>query len=657
MTITVDPDLSTSIEPLPRGPIIDMNTGQFSQFARNWFEGNRRQNGEILSGINHNRAIIVQLETDYTAADGAVTSAFIAADAVVAADATSARATLSTTLTTAYQAADTALEGTLQADIDTRATIVYVDSVESSLTGSIATQYSTITAEYTAVTDAIAGDVTTNTASISSEASARASADTAIASDVTSLTATVSTNTGNISTNASSISTESSARASGDSANASSITTLEATVAAVGAGSNLCYNSLFSDAPDAGNFANFAPDGWGSLQTNDGTGNYSYGVTGTGVAGAYELPGETSLLIWQNDTEAAGYVYDWRGPTAACEEGDRVLAHVLSGAHRCQVDIILAMLNSSGTEVRYVNGTSNNQEALGGATISSWKKLVAHTDVQSGEVAFRLILRKNQTATGADSFLFVARPMLEIGHATQTSPSPFSPDGAYSVAQVTNIAEAYATDSASTARLVWTVNTSTNSATIEQTAAEGYADGTWNGSAISLTADEITLDGDVIVTGTLTTGKLEANAVSDTAADSTDAAVALSNNTWTNVASATVAVASGADVIISGFCFHVANYSGGASGSSAVTAQVRLRRDSTVLRTQDATTYVYLTGGPGSLTSASRGPTTISDVDLSLSAGTYTYTLQANINLNSVGASSTTRDISNRLLWITQLKR
>ncbi len=60
-------------------------------------------------------------------------------------------------------------------------------------------------------------------------------------------------------------------------------------------------------------------------------------------------------------------------------------------------------------------------------------------------------------------------------------------------AHVQQIAEAYATDSSATARLVWTVNTTTNSATIEQTAAEGYADGTWNGSAINLAADLITL--------------------------------------------------------------------------------------------------------------------------------------------------------------------
>jgi hypothetical protein len=68
---------------------------------------------------------------------------------------------------------------------------------------------------------------------------------------------------------------------------------------------------------------------------------------------------------------------------------------------------------------------------------------------------------------------------------------------------INNLSEAYATDSAGTARLVWTVAVGSNVATLEQTAATGYSDGTWNGSAISLTASEIILDGAVLTTGTV----------------------------------------------------------------------------------------------------------------------------------------------------------
>jgi len=76
---------------------------------------------------------------------------------------------------------------------------------------------------------------------------------------------------------------------------------------------------------------------------------------------------------------------------------------------------------------------------------------------------------------------------------------------ATTLATVTNIAEAYATNNGSTARLVWEVAVGTNVATIVQTAAAGYADGTWNGSAIVLSAAYITLAAEAINFGNDTT--------------------------------------------------------------------------------------------------------------------------------------------------------
>ena len=91
-------------------------------WIRNFFEAKRIQTGEILSGVNRNAENIVQLFTDYTTADGAITSAFIAADAVIAANAESSNAALSTSLTAAYQAADSALVGTANAYTDAQIT-------------------------------------------------------------------------------------------------------------------------------------------------------------------------------------------------------------------------------------------------------------------------------------------------------------------------------------------------------------------------------------------------------------------------------------------------------------------------------------------------------------------------------------------------------
>jgi hypothetical protein len=220
MAITPGDDIETKTgEPLPRGNWLD-RTGNITRAVMNYFNGKDRLAGEIVSGVNRNRQNIVQLETDYQAADGAVSSAYIAADAVVASDASGARATLETTLRAEYQAADSAIEG----------------------------------------------DVATNAAAITTEATARASADSALASDISDLTATVDDNTA-------AISTEATARADGDSAEATARQTLEAYVSNVNA--NLLPNGGFE----------LGEDDWtltSSAIGNDTNGTY---LTGTSVAG------------------------------------------------------------------------------------------------------------------------------------------------------------------------------------------------------------------------------------------------------------------------------------------------------------------------------------------------------------------------------------
>lgn len=71
--------------------------------------------------------------------------------------------------------------------------------------------------------------------------------------------------------------------------------------------------------------------------------------------------------------------------------------------------------------------------------------------------------------------------------------------------QVANIAQAYATNNAATARLLWQVNAGTNVATIIASAANGFSDGTWNGAAIKLAADLLELLAKDINFGTKTT--------------------------------------------------------------------------------------------------------------------------------------------------------
>ena len=137
----IDPE--TNNEPLHGEAAVDQG-GRFLPWFRNWLERKRLQIGEIISGVNRNAANIVQLETDYQAADGAISTAYIAADAVVAANAESANATLSTTLTAAYVAADSAVES--NANLYTDAQILTEQGVRASADSAIASDVTTLTA-------------------------------------------------------------------------------------------------------------------------------------------------------------------------------------------------------------------------------------------------------------------------------------------------------------------------------------------------------------------------------------------------------------------------------------------------------------------------------------------------------------------------------
>jgi hypothetical protein len=173
MTLAASLVPKNGTEPLYQNSLVD-EQGRLQQWARNWFEGKGRQVGEIISGVDRNAQNIVQLEADYQAADGVLSTAYIAADAVVASDAAAARAVITTEI-------EAARDG------------------EASLL-----------AKFTAVETAYAaGDA--------AEASARASLQATLEAADTTLQANIDS--------------EESARVSGDSANSTSIQTVEARLA------------------------------------------------------------------------------------------------------------------------------------------------------------------------------------------------------------------------------------------------------------------------------------------------------------------------------------------------------------------------------------------------------------------------------------------
>lgn len=169
---------------------------------------------------------------------------------------------------------------------------------------------------------------------------------------------------------------------------------------------------------------------------------------------------------------------------------DRMLGEIVSGVNRYRQTIITL---ASETEGEFDTLT---------ASIESVAEVATDNETAIASLTTEIVAARQGETDLSARITEVDTARVDGDSALATSISTLSSTVGNISAEVTNIAEAYATDSTATARLIWTVNTSTNVATIEQTAAEGYDDGTWNGSAITLTADKITLDGDVIITGT-----------------------------------------------------------------------------------------------------------------------------------------------------------
>lgn len=388
---------------------------------------------------------LADIQTAYESAD-ASNAAAIAINASAISTNESAIASLTTEITAARDG-----EASLLAKITT----VETTAVDAD------TAAATAQSEITAARDGEASLL----AKIQSVETAYAGADTAIAGSVTTLAARVTTNEGDISTNAAALTTEASARASGDSANASSITTLQARVS--NAGPVLNPNPFFSYSSTTPG----APFGWfafnaSALQTVD---EVKAGVT-------------------------VGKVLYYLA-AASIDTGPYVTVNVTGGKkHRLRFEsaLVSGTYTTSAIVVAWSTGTGGYTFNLASTSPIDGTASAAPSGRQVWE--FEL-----DAPSGATTCTIYALMHWQGGYGTAASP----PEGyIYELslkqiglveAQVTNIAEAYATDNASTARLVWKVTTATNAATIEQTAAEGYADGTWNGSAISLAANLIRL--------------------------------------------------------------------------------------------------------------------------------------------------------------------
>ncbi len=197
------------------------------------------------------------------------------------------------------------------------------------------------------------------------------------------------------------------------------------------------------------------PDLYFFFASNNNTGsvyqqNATYGgpVLSPLPNGAYPdlqwtLPDFSGWGVHQTNTANSGlpdyfafrYVRDNTGATTAdfaCEDGKYYELSVYSGAHRCNVDVIVVAVDAAGNWVgQGTIGTAgtNAWEKQGGTTLNAWKRIVSRVYVPPGAGATRLIcyVRKWGTIAGqSDSWMFLCYPMLAECSPNATSITPWS---------------------------------------------------------------------------------------------------------------------------------------------------------------------------------------------------------------------------------------
>lgn len=559
----------------------NMATGVDGTFLIDW---------ESVEGLSQQLA---NLEAGYEADDSAITSAYLAADAIVASDAESARAALSTTLTTSYTAADVVLEGNLQADIDTRATIVQLTATESSLNGSIAAVSSELTTETSARTAADS----LNTAAIGVNASDIAANLAAIGVNTVDITnratntrvdGVETTLTGAIATTNSNLSAETVLRASGDTTNA---------------------NAISVNAGDIGTNAT-------GIATNLAT----LGVHTIDIANRATL----SQLALAETTAA--------NATATVQTNlDAESALRLSGDAGLQLDI-----NTRATNTR-VDTVETDAAAATAASESTLRAEYQSADTSGlasantyadAEVATEAAARAAGDSAQASNLAATNVRVGDVEATASTLTEAFIDSNGNAVAGIRLVAAADGSDPA----------------VIELTSADGA-------SRVRLGGDT-EIDGDLVVNGTITTEGLAIGAVTNSPTPfEDDAATSMTVATWTDAATLDfesvgigVELRGSAEVTGSGF--------GGGPG----TFSWRILRDATVIKgpfdIQAAEVTEDLGGGIFRYTKTARFVADTNDIP---SSGTYTYKLQ--VNLTGNGGTSPTQSVSQRYLSGREFKR
>lgn len=112
------------------------------------------------------------------------------------------------------------------------------------------------------------------------------------------------------------------------------------------------------------------------------------------------------------------------------EEGKDYEFSVYTGAHRCNVGVLIEYFNSAGTSIATSFGDTNKAELAGGKSIVNFKRIGGISRAPSGACAARIHCAKYDTYAGqGDSYGFFMKPMVAEASANQTRLSPYKESG------------------------------------------------------------------------------------------------------------------------------------------------------------------------------------------------------------------------------------
>ena len=269
-------------------------------------------------------------------------------------------------------------------------------------------------------------------ATLSTTVSTQGGSITSLQSSFTSLNGTVSSLSSTVAAQGASISTLQSA----SSTQSGQIATLQTQIVL---GGNLLQNT------------DFAVDlsGWSFAQSGSSHSG-SRDLLGTG----YRLPNEHTACIYQSNSNAADYAF-WQSTAVAVEPGKYYEASCLGANVNANLTIYLRFQDANGNTVQDFTAakTSDSQ----GATLSAFLPLFKRGLAPVGATKAVVILLKNGTRTGSDSYGWFTRPQLAQVPGTTGGPVAYSPGSASTT--ISTQATAISNATSSLASLTTTVDT------------------------------------------------------------------------------------------------------------------------------------------------------------------------------------------------------